>query len=199
MTLDLAVLSFAGTNGAVLAFDTARERSSASAAWVRQIGFVEHHGNGHLVLRGTFAGHYVDIDEAIHVSQRGAAEGWAIGGVIGVLAGPLGLVIGMVLGALVGSLVGKPTEVDPEPQALADELRAAVPRGSSAMVVIANAPDVDALLAAVHDPRAHITRKTLTPDEAAAIQTSLREAPEASAGPFTEGEEAADASKASSA
>jgi uncharacterized membrane protein len=199
VTLDLALLSFAGTNGAVLAFDSARERSSPPAAWVRQVGFVEHHRNGHLVLRGTFAGHYIDIDEAIHVSQRGAAEGWAIGGVIGVLGGPIGLVIGMVLGGVVGSQIGKPSEVDPEPEALADELRAAVPRGSSAMVVIAAAQDVDALLHAVDDARAHITRKTLTPNEAAALQASLSDAPEASAGPFTEGEEAADASKGSSA
>ena len=199
MTLDLALLSFAGTNGAGLAFDAARGQSSPPAAWVRQVGFVEHHGSGHLVLRGTFAGHYIDIDDAIHVSQRGAAEGWAIGGVIGILGGPVGLVIGMVLGGVVGSQIGKPSEVDPEPEALADELRAAVPRGNSAMVVIATAQEVDALLAAVDVRRAHITRKTLTPDEAAALQTSLRDAPEASAGPFTEGEEAVDASKASSA
>jgi uncharacterized membrane protein len=196
MALDLAVVSFDGTNAAAQAFEAARERSSASAAWVRRVGFVEHHKNGHLVLRGTFAGHYVDIDEALHVSQRGAAEGWAIGGLIGVLGGPLGLVIGMTVGGVIGSQVGKPSEVDPEPAVLADQLRVAVPRGSSAMVAIADAQDVDALLAAVDDPRAQVSRKTLTSDEEAALQTALRDAPEASAGPFTEGEEAAEASEA---
>jgi uncharacterized membrane protein len=199
MALDLAVVSFDGTNAAALAFEAARERSSASAGWVRRVGFVEHHKNGHLVLRGTFAGHYVDIDEALHVSQRGAAEGWAIGGLVGVLGGPLGVVLGMTLGGVIGSQVGKPGEVDPEPALLADQLRAAVPRGSSAMVVIADAQDVDALLAAVDDPGAHVTRKTLTPQEVVALQASLRDAPEASAGPVTEGEQAAEASEAGNA
>jgi uncharacterized membrane protein len=195
MALDLALVSFDGTNAAAQAFEAARERSSASAAWVQRVGFVEHHKNGHLVLRGTFAGHYVDVDEALHVSQRGAAEGWAIGGLIGVLGGPLGVVLGMTLGGVIGSQIGKPSEVDPEPALLADQLSAAVPRGSSAMVVIADAQDVDALLVAVNDPRAHVTRKTLSSDEVAALQASLRDAPEASAGPFTEGEEAAEASE----
>jgi uncharacterized membrane protein len=199
MALDLAVVSFDGTNGAAEAFETARERSSASATWVQRVGFVEHHKNGHLVLRGTFAGHYIDIDEAFHVSQRGAAEGWAVGGLIGVLAGPLGVAIGMTVGGIVGSQVGKPSEVDPEPQVLADQLRDAVPRGSSAMVAIADARDVDALLAVVDDPGAIVSRRTLSSDEVAALQASLRDAPLASAGPVTEGEEAAEASEAGTA
>jgi uncharacterized membrane protein len=185
MALDLALVSFDGTNAAVWAFEAARERSGASAPWVQRVGFVEHHKNGHLVLRGTFAGHYVDIDESLHVSQRGAAEGWAVGGLLGLLGGPLGLVIGMVVGAGIGSQVGKPSEVDAEPQLVADRVRAAVPRGGSALVVIADAQDVDVFLAAVDDRGAHVTRRMLTPDEVAALEASLRDAPQTVAGPLT--------------
>jgi uncharacterized membrane protein len=199
MGLDLALVSFDGTNAAAQAFEAAGERSGAPAAWVQRVGFVEHHKNGHLVLRGTFAGHYIDIDEALHVSQSGAAEGWIIGGLIGVLGGPPGLVLGMTIGGGIGSQIGKPSEVDPEPQALADQLRAAVPRSSSAMVVVAHAQDVDAFLAAVDDTGAHVTRRTLSSEEIAALQRSLRDAPEASAGPSAEGEQAAEASEAGAA
>ena len=196
MTLDLALLSFEGTNASERAFDAARERSSASAAWVQRVGFVEHHKNGHLVLRGNFAGHYVDIDEALHVSQRGAAEGAIIGGLIGVLGGPPGLVVTMTVGGEIGSQIGKPSDVDPEPQPLADYIRAAVPRGGSALIVIADAQEVDAFLAAIDDPHARITRRTLTSQEVAALQTSLRDAPAVSAGPLAAGEEAVEESEA---
>jgi hypothetical protein len=55
------------------------------------------------VLRGSFAGHYVD-DEALHISERGAGEGGAVGAVIGAFtAGPLGFAVGTVLGATIGS------------------------------------------------------------------------------------------------
>jgi uncharacterized membrane protein len=192
MSLDLALLSFDGVNAAIKAFDDARQR--ASAAWIREVGFAEHHEDGHLVLRGTFVGHYVDTDEALHVSQRGAAEGWAIGAVLGALLGPPGFAAGMVTGATIGSQLGKTTEADPEPEALADRLRAAVPPSNSAIVLIADAHDVDEMLAAVGDSDAPLIRKTLTPEDVAAVEASLSSSPAASPGPSTQGEEAIDES-----
>ena len=184
MSLDFALLSFDGVNSAAEAFAAARDRSGAAAPWAREVGFVEHHENGHLVLRGTFAGHYVDADEGLHVSERGTAEGWALGAVIGVLlGGPPGFAVGMVAGATIGSQVGEPSATDPEPQQLADRLRAAVPRSGSAIVLIADAHDVDKLLEGVGESGARVTRKTLTPDEAAALQASLGASPAASPGP----------------
>jgi uncharacterized membrane protein len=196
MDLDFALVSFGGVNSAGEAFAVARDRSDAAAPWARQVGFVEHHENGNLVLRGTFAGHYVDVDEALHVSERGAAEGWGVGAVIGVLLGPPGFAAGMVTGATIGSQVGKASEVDSEPQPLADRLRAAVPRSGSAIVLIANARDVDELLAAVGESTAEVIRKTLTPDEAADLQASLSASPAASPGPSREGEQAIEESEA---
>jgi uncharacterized membrane protein len=196
MALDIALLSFDGVNSAAKAFSEARARSGA-AGWTSKVGFVEHHANGHLVLRGTFAGHYVDDDEALHVSERGAAEGGAFGFVLGALvAGPLGLAVGSVLGGIVGSQVGKPSEQDAEPAALVEVVRTAVPESGSAIVLIADASDVDEMVAAVGETSGRLVRKTLTPEEADAVEASLSDLPAASHGPSPEGEEAVEASEA---
>jgi hypothetical protein len=75
-------------------------------------GFVERHHDGRLLLRGTFAGHYLDVDEEDRVSQKGAGEGAATGGLVGVLLGPPGIAVGLLLGALVGANVGGTHEVE---------------------------------------------------------------------------------------
>jgi uncharacterized membrane protein len=146
------------------------------------------------VLRGTFAGHYVDVDEALHVSERGAAEGFAGGAVVGALLGPPGFAAGMVVGAILGSQAGEPTEADPEPRLLVDQLRAAVPRSGSAIVLIAAPRDVDDMLAAIGDTEAEVTRQALTADQVAALQATLNTTPAASPGPSRQGEQAIEAS-----
>ncbi len=197
MDLEFALLSFDGTNSATEAFVAARARSGAAAPWSSEVGFVEHHKNGHLVLRGTFAGHYVDVDEALHASERGSEEGAGIGAVIGtLLAGPLGLAVGIAAGGTIGSQVGRPSETDPEPEALAERLRVAVPRSASAIVLIADASDVSDMVAAIGETNARVMRKALTPEEAAALQASLSASPDASPGPSLRGEEAVEASEA---
>jgi uncharacterized membrane protein len=199
MGLDVALLSFRGVNAAAEAYAAARDRSSHPAPWASEVGFVEHHQNGHLVLRGTFAGHYVDADEALHLSERGTAEGAGLGFVIGtILAGPLGLAVGTVVGGTLGSQLGKSSETDAEPEPLADRLRAAVPREGSAIVLIADASDVDAMIAAIGETNGQVIRKALSPEEVAALQSSLSASPAASPGPSAEGEEAAEESEAGS-
>ena len=195
MDLDFALLSFAGVNSAVDAFSAARDRSP-NARWASEVGFVEHHESGHLVLRGTFAGHYVDVDEALHVSERGTAEGATGGAVIGtLLGGPLGLALGTVLGGTLGSQVGKPSETDPEPEPLAERLRAAVPPSGSAIVLIAPPAEVDEMIRAVGQPSGQVIRRTLSPEEAADVQASLSASPAASPGPSRHGEEAVERSE----
>jgi uncharacterized membrane protein len=192
--LDSAVVRFGHVNSAVEAFVAARDRSGANAAWVREVGLIEHHPNGHLILRGTFAGHYVDVDEALHVSERGAAEGFAGGALIGVLGGPPGLAVGIALGLVIGSQVGKPSEGDPEPHALAEQLRTDLPSGSG-IVLIAAADDVDEMLTALGDSGGDVIREALTADQTAALEASLSATPPASRGPSTKGEEAIEASE----
>ncbi len=196
MELDFALFSFAGVNAAAEVFSAARYRSGSPARWTSEVGFVEHHENGHLVLRGNFAGHYVDVDEALHVSERGTAEGAAAGVVVGsLLAGPLGLAVGSVAGATIGSQVGKPSETDVEPEPFAERLRAVVPRSGSAIVLIASPQDVDEMIAAIGETSGQLIRNALTVEQVAAIEESLSASPAASPGPSLEGEEAVEASE----
>ena len=179
MSLDVAVAQFDGEGTAVQMYADARERAG-DAAWTQKVGFVERHHSGRLLLRGTFAGHYLDVDEVDVVSQKGAGEGAVAGGLIGVLAGPPGIAVGLLLGGVIGLEAGGETEAEAEPEALAEQLRAAVPKSSSAIVLIAEAPDVDEMVAALGDRVHDISRRTLTGGETAALQASLIDAPSAS-------------------
>jgi uncharacterized membrane protein len=192
--MEFVLVRFDTVGGATRAFTEARDRSPRDAPWIRQVGLVEHHSNGHLVLRGTFAGHYLDVDEAIHTSQRGAAEGFAAGAVIGVLGGPPGFAVGMVLGALIGSQTGSSSESDPEPQQLVDRLRDELPGSVSAIALIAETGDVDQMLSALGDARGDVVRQSLTADQVAALEASLGSTPLASPGPSVEGEESVETS-----
>jgi uncharacterized membrane protein len=180
VSLDVAVAQFDGEGTAVRRYAAAREVPGADPPWTNKVGFVEHHRHGHLLLRGTFAGHYLDVDESDHVSQKGAGEGAITGGLVGVLLGPAGIAVGLTLGALVGSQAGKPSDVEAEPEALAEQLRAAVPRSSSAIVLISDPPDVDEMVAALDAGAQGITRQTLSMEQEAALEASLSSAPPAS-------------------
>src|ERR671912_309495 len=62
MTLDLALVVFDHVEGAERAY-AAVQYSSREAPWVHELAFVEHHRHDRVVVRGTFAGRYVDLDE----------------------------------------------------------------------------------------------------------------------------------------
>ncbi|HEY5144828.1 MAG TPA: DUF1269 domain-containing protein [Solirubrobacteraceae bacterium] len=193
MGLDLALVRYSGQTAASAAFGTMRDRVGGDAPWTHEVALVEHHHNGRIALRGTFAGHYVDVDEEDHLSQPGAAAGALTGGLIGLvfLGGPIGMAPGLVVGAAVGAEAGKATEVEAEPEALVEELRAEVPRGSSAIVLLAEAGHVDAMLAAVEGGRAEVVRRTIDGDELDALVRSVDATPFASAGPQRGGDPAA--------
>jgi len=183
VSLDFAVVKFEGDGTAALKYAAAKERSDGAARWQREVGLVEHHHSGHLVLRGTFAGHYLDVDESDRVSQKGAGEGAIAGGLVGALLGPPGIAVGLMVGGVIGSRFGEPTDVEAEPHALAEQLRAAVPRSSSAIVLIAAARDVDEMLAALGDGAQGAVRQTLTAEQVAKLESLLGSAPPASPEP----------------
>lgn len=204
MQLDFALIRFREGGAAAETFVAARDRSDAfrardrsgaASSWARHVGLVEHHHDGHLVLRGTFAGHYVDADEALHVSERGAGEGSVGGALLGILGGPPGIAVGIVLGGIIGSQLRRPSEIESEPQPLADQLRAAVPLAGSAIVMIAEPHEVDDMVAAIGGSGGELIRRTLTADEVAALQASLSATPPASPGPSQLGEQAVEESE----
>ena len=173
--LDVVVVRFRSENAAAYALYDARERAGAKAPWERDVGLVQHFRGGTLTLRGVFAGHFVDFDEADHLSQRGAAEGFTAGGLIGILGGPPGIAVGLVLGAILGSQLAAPTDTEPEPKVLADQLRITVPRSSSALVMTGAPDSVDQMLAALAPSGGEVIRRKLTPDRVAKLNESLDE------------------------
>jgi uncharacterized membrane protein len=177
--VEVALVRFKGEGTAVLRYADAKARSPDDARWAREVGFVEHHRSGRLLLRGTFAGHYLDVDESDHVSQKGAAEGGVAGGLIGVLGGPPGIALGLLIGGVAGGEVGAVSDAEDEPRLLADQLRAEVPNSSSAIALISEASDVDEMLAALGEQAQDVSRRALTPEDAARLEESLAATPKA--------------------
>jgi uncharacterized membrane protein len=179
MRLDVALVSFPAQHGAISAFAA----SPSDAAWKQEVAFVERHRNGRVSVRGTFAGHYVDVDESDHTSEPGTVEGAMTGALVGAIFG-LGLpsaAFGFVLGGAVGA------EVEAEPETLVDELRAAVPKGGSAVVLLAAPEHVDVLLAELAGTDGEVTRRSLSPEQTAALERELKATPIASSGPSQRG------------
>jgi uncharacterized membrane protein len=184
--LDVALVSFPTQHGAVSAFSS----GPGDAPWRQEVAFVERHHNGRVAVRGTFAGHYVDINESDHTSGPGTFEGALTGAFVGAVfgLGPPGAAFGFVLGGVLGAVVGRPTEVETEPQTLVDELRAAVPKGGSAVVLLAAPEHVDALLADLAGTAGEVTRRELSAGQSAALESELKAAPIASSGPSQRGD-----------
>ncbi|HSO97458.1 MAG TPA: DUF1269 domain-containing protein [Solirubrobacteraceae bacterium] len=129
---------------------------------------------------GAFGGHYLDIDESLHMSEPGAAKGLRAGALIGFLLGPPGFAVESVLGTRAGSQKGEPSEVEPEPTALADQSSTALPSPGSGVVLVAGTDTVEQMLQAFEPGYAHVTRRTLSEEELASLEASLNEAPLAS-------------------
>jgi uncharacterized membrane protein len=194
VSLDLALVGFSGESTAASVFGTLRDAVGRGAPWTTEVAIVEHFANDRMSVRGTFASRYVDVEESDHVSLPGAGEGALTGAVLGAVFGPPGFASGMVLGGLIGAEIGKPTEVEPEPEVLIDELREAVPSGHSAIALLAEPAHVDAMLSALGaSDHAAVVRRSLTEEQASALIASLAADPPASRGPTREGPSASSA------
>ncbi len=184
VSLDLALITFKGEPAAASAFGTLRDRVGRTAPWTSEVAIVEHYGSDRMSVRGTFAGHYVDVEETDHVSVPGVGEGALTGAVVGVIFGPPGFAAGMVLGGLIGAEVGKPTEVETEPELLINELRDAVPRSHSAIALLADPAHVDDMLSALGESSGGtVVRRPLSAEQASALIASVAADPAASPGP----------------
>jgi len=179
MSLEFASARFHGEGTAVQSYAAAKERPGPDEAWTRKVGFVERHHNGRLLLRGTFAGHYLDVDESDRASQTGAGAGAVAGGLVGACLGPAGIALGLMIGGGIGAHVGTATDTEAEPEQLAEQLRDAVPNSSSAIVLVADTADVDEMVAALGDRVGELTRHELTAQQQAALEASLTTAPPA--------------------
>jgi hypothetical protein len=62
-TRDFALVAFDGLGTAERAYGRVHD-GTPDASWTPDVAFVEHHRHGRLVVRGTFAGRYLDLGDA---------------------------------------------------------------------------------------------------------------------------------------
>ncbi len=179
--LDLALMVFAHTEGAERAYADA-PAEVAGVPWAQEVAFVEHHGRDRIVVRGEFAGRYVDADDDQEFIGRKTVEGALTGAVAGAVFGPPGFAAGMVGGGLAGS-VAEERSGPKLRSAFFDEIRGDVPEGSSAVILLAAAEHVDAMVAALQGHGGRLVRRHLTDEDAAALQAAVADRPGAAAPP----------------
>jgi uncharacterized membrane protein len=177
VSLDLALVVFDRIERAERAYADVIG-ASGDAPWIHEIAFVEHHRHDRIIVRGTFAGRYVDVDDEGDYIGKRTAEGALTGAVAGVLFGPLGIATGLVAGGTVGGLA----EADHAPvlhDTLVDEVRADVPEKSSAVLLLASPEHVDAMAAAFEGHGGRLVRRSLTPEAAKALEAAVAGRPSA--------------------
>ena len=139
---------------------------------MHEVSFVEHHRHDRVVVRGTFAGRYVDVDERGDVIGKRTGEGALTGALVGTLFGPPGFAFGLVAGASAGGL----SEADRAPHlhdAFLDEIRSEVPQKSSALLLLAAPEHVDAMVAALDGHGGRLVRHHLSPEAALALEDAV--------------------------
>jgi uncharacterized membrane protein len=179
--LELVLMVFDHTEGAERAYSRA-PAAMDGIAWAQEIAFVEHHGRDRIVVRGTFAGRYVDADDKGDFIGRSTVDGALTGAVAGAVFGPPGFAAGLVGGGVAGGLA----EEQSGPQlrsAFFDEVRSDVPEGSSAVVLLASREHVDAMVAALDGQGGRLIRRQLTAGAAAALEAAVADSPEAAPPP----------------
>jgi uncharacterized membrane protein len=175
---ELVVLTFDHIEGAERAYAEARGRAN-DAPWLREVVFVECHRHGRIVVRGTFAGHYLDVDDVADAIGHDTAVGAVAGAVIGLAFGPPGFAVGLATGGIAGGVHESAAHRPQEDGALFDEIRHDIPEGSSGIVALVGADDSAALIEALHERAVRLTHHRLSEAEAAALQAAVVQAPPA--------------------
>ena len=171
MSLDLALMVFDHVGGAERAYSQVLG-ACAGMPWVHEIAFVEHHRHDRIVVRGTFAGRYVDVDEEGDVIGERTAEGAITGAVVGAFFGPPGFAVGLVAGGTAGGL-HEARRVPHLHDVFLDDVRADVPEKSSAVLLLASPEHVDAMVAAFEGRGGHLVRHHLSSEEAQALEGAV--------------------------
>ena len=171
MSLDLALMVFDHVEGAERAYSEVL-RGSVGAPWVHEIAFVEHHRHDRIVVRGTFAGRYVDVDEEGDLIGERTAEGALTGAVVGAFFGPPGFAVGLVGGGTAGGL-DEARRVPHLHDAFLDDIRTEVPEKSSAVLLLASPEHVDGMVAAFEGHGGRLVRHHLSLEEALALEGAV--------------------------
>jgi uncharacterized membrane protein len=140
--LELIVLRFVEPGGAAAALRALQYNPAPHRRWVEEAAVVERQGSGRVSIRGTFAGHNRGGIAEADDTKAGIAVGAIGGGVIGVFFGPVGIIVGLFGGATLGGLFGSIRGGDTTEHAVFDKIKTQLPRGSSALMLLADADTI---------------------------------------------------------
>jgi uncharacterized membrane protein len=174
---DFALVVFDHTERAERAYADAPKRAR-DIDWAQDVAFVEHHSRDRLVVRGSFAGHYLDADDEDEFIGPWTAKGALAGGAAGLLFGPAGLAAGLVAGGIAGGVATEHSGPGLR-SALFDKLRTEVPEGSSAIIQFAPPEHVDAMVEALEAQGGRLVRHRLEPETASALEHAVATSPAA--------------------
>lgn len=175
MVLELAVIAFDDQIDAERAMGYL-EATTPEAPWLHELALTERARNGRITIRGTFAGHFLDVEPDGEVIGHSTAIGALTGAILGAALGPPGLAAGFVAGGSIGGYLQ--SRRDPAPQGeLFEQIRVHVPRRASALVLLADESHVDALIRACRGLGGHAYRLVLTEEQADVLTSAVSSAP----------------------
>lgn len=156
MSIEMAVVTFEGTHTAER--ELSDLRASRDDAWLTEVAVLEHHRGGRFSMKATTP----DYGEKGHVGA-GATMGGLTGLALGAIAGPLGLVFWGTMGAMSGGALGDTGSrgaFDP----LVEQVKDALPRNSSALILAAEPSTAEEFIAAAGADR-QVSRQQLTDEQ----------------------------------
>ena len=164
---EVGVIAFADTDTAERVVNGLREMGATNI--VQDVSLVEHHKNGRFSV-------HAYSQETSRGAKMGA--GAVVGTLVGaLLLGPFGMVIGLVGGGAVGASLGGRNAHDLGlSDEFVEELRAALPPGSSAVLIAGEPEQVDELMGHVRKTDAVVAkelREPLTDEQSKAIRQAI--------------------------
>lgn len=157
MSVEMAAVAFDGTHTAEM--ELSALRTSRDDPWLNEVAVLEHHSGGRFSMKATSP----DYGDEDHVGA-GIAIGGGTGLLLGMIAGPLGLLFWGTMGALTGGAVGaseQPGAFDP----LVEQVKDALPRNSSALILVAENATAEELVSAVEARGRQVVRQEMTDEQ----------------------------------
>ncbi len=142
--------------------------------WTANVGIIERHNSGRISIYGAM-GYDEFWDDEGAKPVFGLSAGGVTGALIGALAGPAGMAAGGALGASIGGLFGAADE-EYSDQPIFDVIRSKLPKGSSALVLLADEGYVDRLIAATGKSAREVYQQTVRDELRGRLDEALREA-----------------------
>lgn len=156
MPVEMVAVAFDGTHTAEK--ELSALRTSQADPWLDEVAVLEHHKGGRYSMKATSP----DYGDEDHVGA-GIAIGGGTGLLLGLIAGPLGLVFWGTMGAMTGGAAGAHEAGAFDP--IVDEVKEALPRGTSALILVAENPTAEKLVSAIGPRGRQTIRQDMTDEQ----------------------------------